>query len=72
MSAPLGSRLNYFFFVFWLFLAYAGFSIALGSLSALQHYENHSGLSDGTNGEEMLEHLHSALHSFVNHAEGIC
>ena len=60
MSAPFGSRLNYFFFAFWLFMAYAGWAIALGSLSALQHYENHSGLSDGTNGEAILYGLHDA------------
>ena len=49
-SAPFGSRLNYCSFAIWLFLAYAGWAIALGSLSALQHYENNSGLSDGTGG----------------------
>lgn len=32
-------------FSLWLFLAFAGFAIALGSLAALQHYENHTGLS---------------------------
>lgn len=50
LSSQVGGPVNYLFFCFWLFIAFAGWAITLGSLSALQHYENKSGLSDGGNG----------------------
>lgn len=39
--------MNYAVTSLWLFLAYAGWAIALGGLSALQHYVNDSGSNGG-------------------------
>ena len=50
LSSQVGGPANYSYFSFWLFIAFAGWAISLGSLSALQHYENRSGLSDGPGG----------------------
>lgn len=47
MSGQLGGAINYSIFSLWLFLAFVGFAIAMSSLSALQHYENKTGISDG-------------------------
>lgn len=50
LSSQVGGPINYSFFSFWVFMGFAGFAITLGSLSALQHYENKTGLSDGPTG----------------------
>jgi hypothetical protein len=47
MSGQFGGVVNYTIFSIWLFMAFAGFAIFLSSLSALQHYENETGISDG-------------------------
>lgn len=47
MSGQFGGAINYTIFSIWLFLAFSGFAIAMSSLSALQHYENETGISDG-------------------------
>ncbi len=39
--------MNYAFFSVWLALGFSGWIIACSGLSALQRYENHSGISDG-------------------------
>ena len=39
--------MNYAFFSVWLALGFSGWIIACAGLSALQRYENHSGISDG-------------------------
>ena len=40
--------MNYAFFSLWLALGFSGWIIACAGQSALQRYENHSGISDGT------------------------
>jgi hypothetical protein len=47
LSGQLGGAVNYSIFSLWLFLSFAGFAIFMSSLSALQHYENETGISDG-------------------------
>ena len=54
LSSQVGGPANYSYFSFWLFIAFAGWAISLGSLSALQHYENRSGLSDGPGGALLI------------------
>ncbi len=51
ITGQLGGVVNYAIFSFWLFISFAGWIIALSCLSALQHYENTSGLS--VDGEAM-------------------
>ncbi|CAL8462068.1 g1599 [Coccomyxa elongata] len=51
ITSQLGGVVNYAIFSFWLFISFAGWIIALSCLSALQRYENNSGLSvDGGSG----------------------
>ena len=46
-TSQLGGPVNYAFFSLWLALGFSGWMIACACLSALQRYENHSGISDG-------------------------
>ncbi|KAK9918602.1 hypothetical protein WJX75_005254 [Coccomyxa subellipsoidea] len=50
ISGQVGGPVNYAIYSFWIFISFAGWAIALGSMSALQHYENKTGISDGPNG----------------------
>lgn len=56
ISGQVGGPINYAIFSFWIFMSFAGFAIAMSSMSALQHYENKTGISDG----ETL-HIHCSL-----------
>ncbi|BDA49382.1 hypothetical protein COCOBI_13-4940 [Coccomyxa sp. Obi] len=50
ISSQVGGPVNYAIFSFWIFISFAGWAIAMSSMSALQHYENKTGISDGANG----------------------
>ena len=45
MTSQLGGPVNYAFFSLWLALGFSGWIIACSGMSALQRYENHSGIS---------------------------
>ena len=45
ISSQLGGPVNYAFFSVWLALGFSGWIIGCAGLSALQRYENHSGIS---------------------------
>ena len=47
ITGQVGGLVNYIIFSFWIFVSFAGWIVALSSLSALQHYENDTGISAG-------------------------
>lgn len=59
ITSQLGGVVNYAIFSFWLFISFAGWIIALSCLSALQRYENDTGLS--VDGKAVLMPLCSCL-----------
>lgn len=55
ITGQVGGLVNYIIFSFWIFISFAGWIVALSCLSALQHYENDTGISAGETATTQLQ-----------------